>query len=38
LCEEEEGCLSKDEIHAHWRLACCTRVYSPVRAFIPKSV
>ena len=38
LCEEEEGCLSKDEIHAHWRLACCTRVYSPVRALIPRSV
>ena len=36
LCEEEACCLSKDEIQAKWRLACCARVYSPVRVLIPR--
>lgn len=38
LCEEEKDCLSKEEILANWRLACCARVYSPLRVLIPKSV
>ena len=36
LCEEEVGCLSRDEMQANWRLACCARVYSPLRVLIPK--
>ena len=36
LCEEEGHYLSHDEIQANWRLACCARVYSPVRVLIPK--
>jgi len=36
LIEEEEKCLSKEEIQANWRLACCARVFSPARVLIPK--
>jgi ferredoxin len=34
LTLEEQECLSAAQQEAHFRLACCTRVYSPARVQI----